>query len=439
MSLLPVYKEALFSASIPMAIPRGENGAVSLLCLRGTRSILSTPRRRAMVGAIGLGYALIAMVVGGMLYVSLSPLTLGWFFYIYPKGAGPSWAYPAILAGGPHFFLDLPLFSGVLMTLTAAGIGLGMALGALLALQLVRRRREMASGPTAAASVAGLTPALLGLVTLGACCSTVAAATAGIGLVAQSTGTTPAEAVANAWYLGVFQVVVVYVALVGQEQLLRIYGSSLGTRASPWVLPESPKGIRSAFDWRAAASLLLRMALVVAGVTWSLAILTLGFGTSGGDIGVVAWVGGLLQHVVPGVFAVLVALFPSEVRHFLMRAEPAWVRHGFRGILVASGIALLAWIPPPWGSSGASGLCNEILGSLGVSSRWGGVAPPIAGPEALLLRWAFQFALLGSFSVAAGIFPDATLRFVASRGSEADPAQRPSPWHESSESVSNGA
>jgi len=212
----------------------------SLLSLRATRGMLAAPRYRAIVGTVGLGYALVAMVLSGMLYLPPSPLSTGWFFYVYPNGPGPAGTYPAILAGGPYVFLDLPLISGILMTLTAAGVGLGMALGLVLAIRLLRPRPRGLAGPTAVGSLMGLTPALIGLVTLGACCSTTAAAFAGISLVGRFGGAAPAAWVANAWIPGVLQVVIVFAALVAQEQLVRVYGylarSSVPTDPEPEAL-----------------------------------------------------------------------------------------------------------------------------------------------------------------------------------------------------------
>ncbi len=60
---------------------------------------------------------------------------------------------------------------------------------------------------------------MIALVTLGACCSTTAAATAGLGVIAQASGTSIDELLANNWYIGVFQILVLWIALIAQEQL----------------------------------------------------------------------------------------------------------------------------------------------------------------------------------------------------------------------------
>ncbi len=180
-------------------------------------------RYRLLVGLIGLGYAFGAMLYSGMLYIPLHRLSIPVFFYIEPSGPGASWTYPAILAGGPYFQVDLPILSAILMTLSAAGVGLGMALAVLLVVRLLRHRDTGPLGTTAVRSAVGLTPAMIAFVTLGACCSTTAAATAGISLAAHSGGGGATALFADTWYLGFVQVAVVYVALIAQEHLVRIY------------------------------------------------------------------------------------------------------------------------------------------------------------------------------------------------------------------------
>jgi len=382
----------------------------SLLSLRGTRTLLSPPRYRILVGLIGLGYAFAAMLVGGMMYIPSSPLREGWFFYVYPSGPGPSWAYPTILAGSPYFQVDLPILSGILMTLSAAGIGLGMSLGVLLGIRLLRRHREGLLGPTAFGSVAGLTPAMIGLVTLGACCSTTAAATAGISLVAQSTGTSPAEALANAWYLGVFQVVVVYVALIAQEQLLRVYGFLVGSSTLGPPTPGAGSPAHPPLGWKGAGSTVLRMALIAAGLTWSLAMFTDWFTTAPARASAAVWLGWAFQHQVPGILAVLVALFPAGSLAFWAKLSRGRSALAIRVILVISGLALVAWMPTPLIGSGAAALGNELLGFGHFPGGWGAVAPPALRIVGLSLRWAFQFGLLGVFAVAMGISPKAALK-----------------------------
>ncbi|MCI4363072.1 MAG: hypothetical protein L3K13_02030 [Thermoplasmata archaeon] len=390
----------------------------ALLTLQRTRSLLAPLPWRLLVGAISLLYAAGAMVVGRMLYFPSHAVRGGWFLYVYPSGPGPSWMYPAILAGGPNFELALPMTSGILMTLSAAGVGLGMALAALLIVRLWRERRTAVHLPTAVGSAAGLTPALLALLTLGACCSTTAAATAGIGLAAQSTGTTASAALANAWYLGVFQVSVIFVALLAQEQLVAIYGVLFrGPDGEAGSAPSSPRPTQ--LGARGAASGLLRVCLVVAGVTWSLAALPSWFTNPHGATAASRGVSLAFLHFGPGLLAVLLALFPVETLAAWRRLERTALGTVLRGSLLAGGLALLTWLPPPLDGAGGGGLGNELLGFAGLPASWGAVAPPALLPIALFARWGLQFLLLGSFAVAVGIAPETAVR--ALRWSSAAP------------------
>lgn len=205
----------------------------SLLTLQGSRSLLLTQPYRTLVGLIGIAYVLITTLFSGMLYLPASPQHIGWFLFVFPSGPGPSWTYPAILAGGPYFQVDLPVLSTILMTLTAAGIGLGMSLAIQLGVRLLRLRSAGMFRPTAAAAVAGWTPALVALLTLGACCSTAAAATAGIGLASHSGVIGAAALGGDAEYLGAVQVGVVYIALIAQEYLVRVIGRIPGGPLRP--------------------------------------------------------------------------------------------------------------------------------------------------------------------------------------------------------------
>ena len=393
-----------------MPLSRGAARAWSLLAVRRTRTLLVGRHYRALVGLIGLAYAFGAMVFGGMLYFPTHPLRTGWSFYVFPSGPGPSWAYPMILVGSPYFQFGLPIISGILVTLSAAGVGLGMSLAVFLSMRLVRSRRAGSLRSTTVGTAFGLTPAIVALVTLGACCSTTAAATAGISLAAQASGTNAAEALAHGWYLGVFQVVVLYVALVAQEQLLSIYGLLFGSAPLGPSPLETENPAPSHLNGRWALSATLRLVLVVAGLTWSLSVLTDWSALSFGNMRAAAWFGWTLQHLVPGALAVLVALFPAGVLEFWRRLAAGGRVLALRAVLVGSALALLTWMPAPLASGGAAALGNELLGFWGFPSNWGAVAPPALGLFALSLRWAFQFALLGIVAIAMGISPEASLR-----------------------------
>jgi len=395
-----------------MAGPAGRSDLWSLVSLRETRQALSPLRYRLLVGTSAVVYAIVAMIVGGMLFVPSRPYDLGWFFVLYPSGPGPPWSYPTIMAGSPYFFLDLPLISGILMTLSSAGIGLGMALGILLGVRLLRRHGDRRGAPAAVGTAAGLTPAMISLVTLGACCSTTAAATAGISLVAQFSGTSPAEALANAWYLGVVQVAVVYVALLAQEQLLRIYRFAVEPSRSGDSSAEIAWNARPRVGRDSIGRGALRLVLVAAGLTWSLSVMTLGFATAGSHSSLSVEIGGMLQREVPGVLAVVAGLFPERLVALCGRARGSPVSVGLRALLIATGLSLVAGIPPPWSGTGFCGLANELLGFGGFPRVWGAITPPAIGLAGLILRWSLQFLLVGLFSVAVGVSPKTATRVL---------------------------
>jgi hypothetical protein len=162
--------------------------------------------------------------------------------------------------------------------------------------------------------------------------------------------------------------------------------------------------------WRGAGSAVLRIALVAAGITWSLAMFTDWFTVSPAHASAAAWFGWVLQHQVPGILAVLVALFPAGTLAFWTRLARGWSRLATRGLLVTAGIALLTWMPAPLSGAGAVALGNELLGFWGFPSSWGAVSPPALGLLGLSLRWAFQFGLLGLVALGMGISPETTLR-----------------------------
>jgi hypothetical protein len=410
-----------------MRSARSLPGLWSILTLSGTRSLLTLLRYRFLVGTIGLAYAVSAMLFAGMLYLPPARLATGSFFYIYPAGPGPAWMYPTVLAGTPYFELDLPFLSAILMTLSSAGVGLGMALAVFLGVRLAKQRKLGQLGPTAFGTAAGITPAMIALVTLGACCSTTAAATAGISLAAQSSGTSSATLLANTWYLGVFQVVVIYVALIAQEQLVRMSGFLVdGPRSAEFPTPaQGAKGSR--FARPVVGSLLLRGALVVAGLTWSLSVFAAWTVTPPGSADGWTWFDWIVLHLVPGILGVFVGLSPGG-------ALAGWARlpkRGWAGVLratlVTSGVLLVTWVPFPASRLGAVALGNELLGFWGFAVASGAVAPPGLGLSGLLLRWGFQFALLGAFAIAVGISPRSTIRPLARPSSLSAPEQDPVP------------
>jgi hypothetical protein len=384
------YPPPMQPESSPDALP-------AWLTLRRTRALVQGAHARALVAFIAVGYALVALVVGLMLEIGPTGVSVT-TVWIYGVGSGsPAWNYPAVLVIAPGWILALPFLATISMALVSAGVGLGMAAGIVLGVRLIRARR--AQGSATASTLAGMTPAMIALLTLGACCSTSAAAAAGIGAVAQASGSTYDQVLANSWYLNVFQLGVLAVALLAQEQLLTIYGTLVadGGSGAPAVASDP---LRATMPIR-----VLRLALVVAGTLWALSgLLALVSPPSGG--GSVAYsVGILLQRGVVGMTALAVGLVPGRLA---AAAKLGWARSmapWLRGTLLAVGFSVLVAVPPPLTEWGLAGWGNQVLGALGVPSQWGGASVLPATGINLLLLWVAFYGLLGGFAVVLALRP----------------------------------
>ncbi|MGC2289504.1 MAG: hypothetical protein WA688_06580 [Thermoplasmata archaeon] len=363
------------------------------------------PRFFALALAIAIVYALIAMVVGGMLQVFSPPAHLSSFWVILTTGS-PWWDYPGLLAVNPYFILTLPFLPTLFMLLTSAGVGLGMSVAVVLSASLIRRRKTSSARPAAVGTAAGLTPAMIALVTLGACCSTTAAATAGIGITAQATGTSTGALLLNNWYLGLFQLVILYIALLAQEQLLTVYGSAV----TPGGVANSPMTAPPPLDRRFAAGAVLRVVLLAGGVTWSLAMVAEWLTANPASASAGTWTSWILQHQLIGLAAIFAALIPMATYRTFARIMNSVSGVGLRILLVIAGISLAVGVPPPLAATGWHGFLNEVLGAAGASASWGAVSPGMAVGVGLVVRWVVQYLLLGGFAMALGLRPLLALR-----------------------------
>ncbi|MGI0129072.1 MAG: hypothetical protein ACREEC_02790, partial [Thermoplasmata archaeon] len=356
---------------------------------------------RMMVVFFALLYALGSMVLGGMLI--LVRLQGGYSAAIYwgnALGTG-SWNYPGLLLVAPWGVLTLPFLATWSMVAVSVGVGIGVSVAILIAVRLVRDRKRNAAQPGTLSAVAGLTPAMIALVTLGACCSVTAAGTAGVGLVAQASGSNLDNLLVNDWYLDVFQVVVVLVALLAQEMILEVYGGLFG------LAPEAP-GVSDPLRRSSTRGLLaggaLRAGLLLGGVTWSLAMVAEWTTVSPLTATPTLWFQWIFQHQLISALAILVALFPREMFAAFTRPASWWVLAVRVGALLG-GLSLIAWVPPSVAAGGAAGFVNELFGVWGLPSAWGAVAPVYAPGAALYVRWGLQYLLLGGFSTACALAP----------------------------------
>jgi hypothetical protein len=381
---------------------------LGLLTLREIRSFVRRSSARGGVAFFGLLYVLVSVFLGGM--VVLGNIRGGYTVATVWGGARGigAWNYPGLLVVAPWGVVSLPFFATFAMIVVAVGVGYGMTVAFLLAVRLLRPRASPA-GQSAAGTLAGLTPAMISLVTLGACCSTTAAATAGVGLVAQASGTSVENLLANNWYLGVFQIVIVWVALLAQEMLLVVYAGLFGPAALGGSA--TPRAHLPGVSARRVTASVFRGALLGAGVVWCLTVLAEWTTVSPGSAGPGLWFQWVLQHELVGGVAVAVALFPEAALRGLRRAREGPARLGL-ALLVLAGASVVLWLPPPLPAWGLDALGNQLLGAFGAPASWGAIAPGAVGGLALYLRWGFEYLLLPGFLLAAGLAPDRALGWL---------------------------
>ena len=213
--------------------PPRRSRLVGLLTLRRTRAVLRSRRGRALAVSIAAIYGFIALLAGYMLQIVPTGAS-GTTVRVLTNSYSPAWwNYPAILVVTPGGVVVLPFLSTISMVLVSIGVGVGMGAGILLASQFFRTWKLARAGRGLASPLAGLTPAMVALLTLGACCSTSAAAAGSIGAIAEVSGTSYDQILLNSWILNVFQVVVLAIALVAQEYLIGVFSNLAKPGAQP--------------------------------------------------------------------------------------------------------------------------------------------------------------------------------------------------------------
>jgi len=385
---------------------------LSILALRRTRGLLGKPVYRILAASIALVYLLVSMILGYMLEIFYPPAHISPLFLVIPYGQ-PWWDYPGLLVATPTFVLSLPFLPSVIMVLVSIGVGWGMAVAVVLTWHLVRNRRAMAQGGATQGAVtgaaAGLTPAMIALVTLGACCSTTAAATAGLGLMAQASGTSVSSLLLNSWYLGVFQLAVLYVALLAQERLIGVYGPAIGldritvaeadfSRLPPRLTP------------RFAVGAVLRVCLLGAAVVWALTMLTQWFTIPPDTAPVLVWLGWIFQYQFVAILVMAVALAPLAMFRIFRGSNRSFPQIACRIALGIASLTMLIGVPNPVSSWGIHGLLNEILGTFPAVVIWGVVPIATGLGVGTYARWVLEYFLLGGFGLAFALSPNVTLR-----------------------------
>ena len=305
------------------------------------------------VSAGGL-YLFVALLVGKMLV--FGPTGTRDLSLVYLASGVPWWDFPILIVIAPNALLSLPLLVTVAMVAVATGIGLGMGVSIRLAVLLFRWRRRRAASSATVGSVAGLTPALLALLTLGACCSTTAATTASIGVIAEATGSSTDILLANAWFLSVFQVVILWVTLVAQDRLVVVYSALIGPSDADASGSSSAPRTGRGPGWTAIRALWLAGA-----VLWALTPVALaGTFAAASSPGVVG-IGWLLGFEAPAVAVIAYALFGSADAGGNGRARDAARTRAFRILAGALAIGMPA-ILLLLGGSGVLGADGSAIG-----------------------------------------------------------------------------
>lgn len=392
-----------------MKEPTPATDPISILTLSETRRFIRQSHARMMVVFFAILYALGSMVLGGMLIVTRVP---GGYtsevLWGNALGSG-AWNYPGYLLVAPWGVLSLPFLATWAMILVSVGVGIGVSVALLIAARLLRDRKLAAAQPGSVSAVAGLTPAMIALVTLGACCSTTAAATAGVGLVAQSSGSTLNNLLINNWYLDLFQITVIGISLFAQEMILEIYGGLFGLARADGAVTAgavAPPPLTA----RSIGAGAFRAVLLMSGVTWSLAMFAQWTTVSPGTAGAALWFQWIFEHQLLAFLAVAVALFPTAVTRVLCRVPASPWTLTCRAALLVAGLSLAVWVPPLIATGGAPGFLNEVFATLGLPAAWGSVAPVFSPGLSLYLRWGFQYLLLGGFAVLVAVAPARVLR-----------------------------
>ncbi len=290
-----------------------------------SRRLLRSRWGWGLTAIIAAGYALLSMSASGM---------VEW-------GAGGAWsaqwspAGVALILRGYGFSATLPIGPTLITAVVSAGVGFGLAVG--LSIPLRSRRVHAQSGGNSAAFLASLTPSMMALATLGACCSTITSSAAG--MIPSWGGHGPATG-GPAWMapelLGLVQAILLGAALLAQERLLRVFALPLGL-ADPIV----PKAVGREASWRrrllgglpfAAFSLGLVVAgaIVAAGALLSPVVTGLP-----GPILLEASVGG----GAPAALALLFVLGPALLAGYGSNRTLGWIRPSLRGSLAGLGRA----------------------------------------------------------------------------------------------------
>lgn len=211
--------------------------ARSVLSLARIRSFVRGRAARSIAVAIAAAYAFGALLEGAMLQFVPTGASGVSLQLLENPGSHEWWNFPALFVVAPGGVLVLPWFATITMILVSMGVGWGMAAGLLFTFRVVRAWRRQRSKAEIAGTLASLSPALVAGATLGACCSTTAAALGGLEALATVTGVSASTLTVDTWYLNLLQMVVLGLALLGQETLLMVFERLTRVASQPSPIP----------------------------------------------------------------------------------------------------------------------------------------------------------------------------------------------------------
>ncbi|HEV2519950.1 MAG TPA: hypothetical protein VGX00_04935 [Thermoplasmata archaeon] len=392
----PVEPTQPYDAGAAGETPADRYGGVfRTLSLRSVRSQVRGWPARSLALGVGIVVGFASLLAGGMLVLlptqgAYTPLDV-----VYGGGPSSWWFFPEVIIVQPWGYLQLPWLPALAMLLVAVGAGLGSAASVGVLARWLRQPRTVGTARSAAGVAAGAGPGLASLATLGACCCTSCTSAAGLAIVAAASGTSVGTLFRVDWFLPVFQVGVVYLSLLAQERALQ--------------RPDSGGALPSARDPRFIAGALLRIGLLVAGTTWSLAMFVEWGSIDPAKAPAGLWYHWIFEHQLLAMTAIVAALFPREFSGWFELGAPRFTLPVARVALLGAAVSWGTWVPPALTSIGLGGLVNELLGYLGQPGSWGAIAPDAPVGPGLVFHWAFQHLLLAGFAAALALAPHRAL------------------------------
>ncbi len=404
LSPMAIMDEEAGKSPLPQRRPPGPlatkvRTVVDYLTLPHLRAIVRPYRNYAIY--VGIVYALLVMFTGEM--VLFGSWNGGWTLIVYTWGtpwwSGAWWNFPAFVITGPGVFLQFPMLTTVTMLVSIVGVSLGTVVAAVAIRSWWALRTASRNPPSQLGTAAsGVVPAIAGVSALGACCCITCVGPGVVSVVAGLSSVGTNQILDNEWYISVFQIVIIGVSLLVQEYTVR--QTERGCSLAP-------------IDRRFAGSLLLRLGLLVAGITWSLAMFVEWGEINPLTAGPSLWYHWIFEHQLLASAAMAAGFLPRESYALFRR-----LFRGFRSNLVRAAmvVAAITWgvgVPPSLTSMGLGGFLNELLGYFGAPAAWGAIPPDLPLGPALYFHWAFQHLLLSGFALTLAFWPARMMAFVS--------------------------